>query len=410
MDRPFRPVAKSLAFRLLELVRALQVIADSLKSVQEGRVHHLASLSGQLRALLTERSKQAEPLLLSVAKIFGDSLDIYCMPDVDDPTFPAELRKKTLLHVAGFPITTRQQFPAQRKLAFSSFLDQPIILYKGNKYTSRKLIEWYANWAGGAHYSRHFPEDFAELLAFNPMGLQPIGNLLVQIGQATVTLGRTLLKSLTDIELHVLLVVPQQSLISDTAYLFDAMYPGTAMRISLVLNRQLIPSFFVRGLQGTFGRADADRLMDWTAPRPLQASVTIEQDLATTIAIAIDGEEVGHVRVPEPLFVLSDLRNYEFYQNKAADGAPQEFRFGEAGILMFDREMAHAERARLLLYFEDQRTRSDLQLILFEPGSYAFSAQGTKDLAMTGNVVQTTGSTVLPDFKGHVSEVDTSPA
>lgn len=400
MDHSNRTVEKSLAIRLMELVRALQLIADSLKAVRDGRAHHLVGLSGQLRGLLTERKKTADPLLLHIAKRFDRPLDVFCMPDVDDPTFPADLRETTLLRVMGFPITTRQQLPAQRKLGFSDFLDQKIIFFKGAKYTPRKLIEWYANSAGGAHYSRVFPADFAELLAFNSMGLQPIANVLVQLGDATLRLGRDLLKSIMDLEIHAVLAVPRQSPGVDVNYVFDAVYPGTMMRLSLVLNRQLIPTFFVRGLQGSFARADADRLIDWAAPRHLQASVTIEDDLATAVELAIDGERVGRVRASEPLLVLSEPTNYDTYHNRAADGASQAFQIGVGKVVMVGSEMGPADRARLLLYFEHQRTRVDFQIILYDRGSHGRAAPGTKDMSMTGNVVQAAVSTVLPDFLG----------
>lgn len=397
VPRPYREIGKPLAVRMVELLRALQLIFDSILAVRTGRLQHLISLSGQLRALLTERSSKADPLLLELAKLLGKSLDIYCMPDVDNPEFPESLRKNMVLHVTGFPITIRRQFAAQRKLSFSGFLDYQIIHFKGTRYTPRNLIEWYANWAGGAHYSRQLPEDFAALLSLNAMGFQPVANLLLQLGEATLSTGRDLLKSVVDLEIHTVIVVPAQK-VSELTYLFDARFEGTSMRLSLALDKRLVPSFRAIGLQGITGTVQADRLIDWSAPRHLQASVTIDEDLTTLLELVIDGERVGRSRVPQPLFVLSDPMHYDSYHNRAVDGKEQDFSFGVIEVVMYGSEVPPVGRANLLLHFEEKRNDPELPIIAYTPRSYGHAPRGTKNLSMTGLVKHLKVRDLLPDF------------
>lgn len=390
MSRPYRELGKPFAIRIVELLQGLQLIADSLQKIREGELRYLMVLSGQLRSLVAERSKGEVPLLLDVAEKFGTDLVIHCMPGVDDPTVPEELRKDLVLHVAGFPVSLERQYPAQKRMRLPEFLDENLIVFRGTNYTSRKVIEWYANKAGGAHYSSSLPEDFAALMSLNLMNIQPLANLLVQIGEATLAAGRQLLKSVVDFEIYALVVVPAQEpgAVRDVNYLFDSQYEGSGMRISLSLNSRLMPSFFVSGLQGIWARVDCDRMVDWSEPRVLHATLLIEDDLSTTIQLALDGVRVGRSNVKVPLFVLSDPLDYDSYHNKAANGEPQRFAFAVAQVLMFGRELGPEEQANMLLHVSGKRNDPDLKVISYSPESFARAERGTKHLTMSGQTSQ----------------------
>ena len=65
----YQPIPKPLGFRIQELMQSLQVIRDSLGAVRQGRLHQIIPVYGQLRALLSEKSKGNHPLLLDIAKL-----------------------------------------------------------------------------------------------------------------------------------------------------------------------------------------------------------------------------------------------------------------------------------------------------------------------------------------------------
>ena len=313
---------------------------------------------------------------------------MYCMPDVHDPDFPGDLREGMVLHVSGFPITAERQFSAQLEMTFPQMLDREIIAFRGNNYTPRTLIEWYANKAGGSHYSRKLPEDFAALLALSAMNIRPLPDVLVQIGDATLAIGLRLLKSVVDFELHALVMVPDQDSdhVAAVNFLIDSLYEGSAMRLSLTLNKRLMPSLFISGLQEVSARVDADRLIDWSHPRHIHASVRIDDDLSTLLELWVDGTLVGRLRVPEPLFVFSDPLDYATYYNRAVDGEPQAFSFAVGAIGMFGREVGPIDRAQLLLYVDEKRQDPELPLTLYTSGSFGRAARGTNDVDMTGTV------------------------
>lgn len=386
MRRAYRELGKPFAVRTVELAQALQLIAESLIKIRAGETRYMIVLSGQSRSLVAERSKGETPLLLEVAAKFDVSLDVYCMPGVDDPTFPTGLKKDIFLHVSGFPVTLQRQLEAQRRMQLKEFLDQELIQFKGIHYSPRTVIEWYANKAGGSHYSSKIPEDFAALLALNLMNLQPLANLLVQIGEAVLAAGRELLRSAIELEIYALVVVPAQEngAIQEVNYLFDSKYEGSEMRLCISLNSRLIPSFFAAGLQGAWARVDCDRLIDWSQPRLIHATLAIEDDLSTTLELAVDGVRVGQKNIKTPLFVLSDPLNYDSYHNKSFDGPPQNFRFGVASVVMIGRELGPADHANMLLYTAIKRAEPDLKAMVFSPQAFGLAAKGTKNLTITG--------------------------
>ena len=387
MRRPYRELGKPFAVRTVELLQGLQLIADSLYRVREGEIRYLTVLSGQLRSLVAERSKGEAPLLLHVAEKFGSTLEIYCMPGIDDSGLPSEIRKDLVLHVAGFPVTLQRQFEAQRKIDLREFLDLKLIQFKSNDYSPRTIIEWYANKSGGSHYSSKIPEDFAALLALNLMNMQPLANLLVQIGDAVLAMGRSLLRAKIEFEIFALVVVPRQrdGAIKNVNYLFDSKYEGSEMRLCISLNARLIPSFFASGLQGAWARVDCDRLIDWSEPRLIHATLVLEEDLSTTLELAIDGFRVGRTNVKEPLFVLADPLDYAFYHNKGFDEEPQNFTFGVGSLVMIGRELGPEERANVLLHIGRERVDPELKVMLFSPQAFGLAEKGTKNLAISGH-------------------------
>jgi hypothetical protein len=94
LSKPPKIIPKPLAIRTVELVRALQIIKDAIDGARKGGIHNLIPLAGQLRALLTEKSKGADPLLLRLAETFAQPLEFYVMPGADDPNFPDSLKEK----------------------------------------------------------------------------------------------------------------------------------------------------------------------------------------------------------------------------------------------------------------------------------------------------------------------------
>lgn len=175
----YKPIPKPLGYRIQELIQSLQVIRDSLEAVRQGHLHQFIPLYGQLRALLSEKRKGNQPLLLTIAKEIGMQLEIYAMPGVDDDkALPSELKKDLLLHLAGFPVSLHRELPGQCLITIEKFLDQKILIYEQKRYTPKDVIEFFANKAGGAHFSPDMDQDFTQLLSFGLFGQPMLLNAL----------------------------------------------------------------------------------------------------------------------------------------------------------------------------------------------------------------------------------------
>jgi len=376
----YQPIQKPLGYRIQELIQSLEVMRDSLGAVRLGKLHQLIPVYGQLRALLSEKRRGNRPLLLDVAKEVGCALAVHCMPPAGE--LPEELREDLLLHLSGFPITIEQELPGQSKISLEDLLDHRILIYNERSYPARDIITFFANKAGGAHYSPDLPKDFAELLSFRLSGHPVLVNALLQIADLTYKLGVRLLKSHSDSETHLLIFVPPQELTSE-AYVFDSQYPDSPMRIFCRLDPQMRLAFGATGIQGASAIARINRLVDWSKPHHFTLSLTIDEALATRLEISMDGEDLTSVVAPYPIFVVNDPLHYSSFQNRSHEEENAGLSLGF--VEMDGKNLPPKAQAQLLLHFEEKLLQDDLACVFFRRGQYGHAAPGTKDMQMTNS-------------------------
>jgi hypothetical protein len=383
-NHKYEPIPKLLGDRIQELLQALQVIRDSLEAVRQGKLHQIIPVYGQLRALLSEKSKGNDPLLLTIAEELGEVLEFYSMPAAGE--LPDELKKNLVLHLSGFPVGLEQELPSQIKVSTETFLNQQMLIYNGRPYLVKDIIAFFANKAGGAHYSPDLPKDFAELMSFGLSGQPVLVNALLQIAEVTYRLGVKLLKSQADFEVHTLLYLPHQEL-KQPAYIIDNVYPDTSMRVFCRAEPGMKFSFGVTSIQGLSAIVGINRLIDWTIPHHFTLSLVIENDLSTKLAIALDGETVAKLSPPHPLFVASDPLQYKSYQNRSHEDSQAGLDLALIEMAMFGKKLPVNERAQMFLYFENQRMKEDLRCVYFKKGQYGIAPPGTNDMQMTNSPV-----------------------
>ena len=263
MNYKHRPKPKPLGERIQELIQGLQVIRDSLEAVRQGKLHQIIPVYGQLRALLSEKRKGNHPLLLNIAKELRLALEFYCMPAADD--LPDQLKKNLVFHLSGFPVTLEQELPAQTLVSAEKFLNQKILIFNERPYLAKDIIAFFANKAGGAHYSPDLPEDFEQLLSFGLSGQPVLVNALLQMADVTYRLGVRLLKLQGDLEIHILIFVPNQE-VKQPAYIIDNKYPDAPMRVFCRVEPGIKLSFGVTSIQGITAVVAISRLIDWSRP------------------------------------------------------------------------------------------------------------------------------------------------
>ena len=366
-------------------------MGDSLEAVRQGRLYQLIPLYGQLRALLTEKSKGNQPLLLTISEEIGMELNLYCMSDVEDKDLPSEFKQDLVLHLSGFPVAIEQELPGQHIIKLEDFLNREILFFKGReyregKYSVEEIIRFFANRAGGAHFSPDLPKDFAQLLSFGLFGQPVLVRALIQIAEITYHLGLKLLRSLVEFEIHLLTFIPQQEL-SQTGYVFDNKYPDSHMRVFFCLDPGMRPKFGVTGIQGLTSIVGINRMIHWKKPHHFILTLTINDRLCTKLKILLDGENVGKLTVRYPLFVVNNPLNYMSYYNRSYDNESAGLNVGFVEMIMFKKDLPPTEWAKLFSHFEELLSRKDLQCRYFVKGQSGYAPRGTNDMQWVNSPV-----------------------
>lgn len=154
-------------------------------------------------------------------------------------------------------------------------------------------------------------------------------------------------------------------------------------------------SFGVTSLQGVTAIVDIQRLVDWSRPHHFILSLVIRDDLSTKLKIVLNGETVGTVVVPHPLFVSNYPVHYNAYQNRSSKDPNAGLDFGLIEMAMFGRDLPPKEQAQMYLYFENQLAREDQSCVYFKKGQYGCAAPGTNDVKMTNAPVKWSVSKLL---------------
>jgi hypothetical protein len=392
--KKFRSIPKPLGLRIQELLQSLQVVHDATAAARSGKLYHLLPLYGQMRTLLTERSKGNQPLLLDLASIVGQELRLYTMHGADDPKFPEGLQQGLVLHLAGFPVSLRPELPAQIEMALADFVDQKIVLYKGVHYTARDIIELLANKAGGSHFPASYPEDFAELMQFGIGGQPMLANALMQIGQVTLALGIRLLRQLTDFELHLLAVIPAQP-VKSRKFILDSRYPETLMAVQIRVEPGNRVAFGLRGIDGTQAQLVNTTLIDWSTPHHLAVGLHLTDELESELSLFVDRSEAAHARIERPIFAVADPLDYDSYFNRSFESPSDGLRFGLVQLAAYGGEQSLLDRGAVYRYFNDRRPDLDAPCVFFSEGSFGHAPPGTKNMSMTGKVIRSNVRAVL---------------
>lgn len=393
----YREVTKSSGDRILEFLQALHLIRDAIQEIQNGKTRYLAVLSGQLRSLLAERAKKESPLLFEITKFLGSNISVYCMPGVDTFPIPESIRDKITLHVSGPPMTLERKLPLQRHITLSEMLDEKFILFRKEMYSLRKILEWHANKIGGSHYSSRIPVNFASLKSITVHEMNILTNLLVQLGEITFAGGLQLIKEATDIDIFLILAIPNYEEISTEKknYLFDSQYSETPMRISLTIDSDFILHLTAIGLDGTKLQVCSDRPIDWSTPRAVNLYIYTDDKFSTRAQLNIDGICVGMGRTETPLFILSNLTDHDICYNKGVNQDTQQFSFAMADVIIFNKEKTKERQDFVMDYLGKNQHNPQLNMILYTRGSFGESKCGSDRIIFSGIVRQIVAKNIL---------------
>ena len=392
-------VTKSLADLVTELLQSLQVVRDSLTGLSQGGAHQVIPLSGQLRALLLEKHRDAHALLLEVAEQLGVTPTIFVMDGID-AAMPSGLPEMTF-HLAGFPFSLRRERAHQSEVPLHELHSRKLIRFEGQDFSLRQIVEFFAHKAGGAHYSKSVPESFARIFTIGVPDMfsarDALINALGQIARAVYETGVDLVRRVTDLDLYLDLGV-----LSDVplSHLLDAAYPDSPMRLSIALGQDRHLVVQAVGINGHGLAVRVPELISWVEPHLVHVSIRHTDELVTVLRVAIDDEVVAaEARSQNPVFLPSQIRDYDMFINKAVDGdvTGSAMALGQLAVLGHS---APADMARALTHFVASRADSDRRVVLYKPGGHGLAVSGQGDLVHTGDVVVSRMSVAMQGDKG----------
>ena len=298
-------INKSNIEKLIEFFNAVRIIYDARGLINSGKYYQIATLYGQLRALLTDKTKEKkkEPKpLFDIASILGKELNIYYMPNTIEQDLPF-IQEGMLLHVHSLPISLEKQLPNQVQILLEEYLETNIITFKGKNYKTSEIINSLSNKFGGSHYDTKVPRDLVELASISIYNQTILDNLVIQIADLFIKIGISLVKQVSDFEFFI--VFQPKSFTSEENYFFDYTLPNShKSRIALYCFQGKL-RLHLCDLVGRAANLEVERLLDFKDPVVLNISHKITYDLKTEVKIGWNGISVLDQCLPEPLLMLN---------------------------------------------------------------------------------------------------------
>lgn len=377
-------INKSKINKLIEFFNAVRIIYDAKGLINSGKYYHIATIYGQLRALLTdktkERNKELKPLF-DIASLLSKELDIYYMPNTMEKDLPF-IQEGMLLHIHSLPISLEKQLPNQVQIHLEDYLETNIITYKGKNYKTSEIINSLSDKFGGSHYDTKVPRDLVELASISIYNQTILDNLVIQIAELFIKIGISLVKQVSDFEFY--LIFQPKYFTSEENYFFDYTLPNSQKsRIALYCFQGKL-RLHLCDLVGRAVNLEVERLLDIEEPIVLNISHRINHDLRSEIKIGWNGISVLEQQLPEPLLMLNEIHSYQGYFNRSLEREYQEFEFGLSELIVRGIVDDDVKRIEILRYLFNKKREG---AVYYNKNSYGHSAPNQRDIKMVGNVL-----------------------
>jgi hypothetical protein len=362
MRSPRTAVKKPDWLRLTEFQQSLLVVKDSVDGIGAGRAYLLLPLAAQLRALLVEKRRDNCALLLSVAAEFGAELTVFAGPQVAGSSDAAA----TLIDWGAQPFSAERQSADQTELSINQFLDWRVLRINGNAFSVGQLIKIAAEKGGGAHHPAAVPPDVIELLTFRALGLSPLRSILTAVGGVVLALGSAMLRLLTDLDVHVIVMLPQDR--TTIICLLDAHDPLTGGRIQMNVDPLGRVVAHCVGVDSFWWRLASSDLLTPDERSHVMLSVRVSATLHTEASISLNSAPATKLDMPQPTLLSNAEQDYEIMTNRAFDNSTLSGEFALASIAMARAGQNLADDASLLLDRARLPDAENERYLLLRPG------------------------------------------
>lgn len=227
------------------------------------------------------------------------------------------------------------------------YLKMDVVTYRGVHYKAHEIIDHLSNKFGGSHYGTKVPEFLAEMNSFELNNQPLLFHLVVQIADLFLQLGSMLIRKISTFEFFATLQFEDSSPTKN--YLLDFVLPRSSCRISLYAQKTKIGIF----LCDVVGRNVNHEIQMLRLPRTLglvSISHCLTVDFKSKINVSINGFTLFNYSIEDPLLMINDLLGYYRYFNRSLENRSQDFEFGLAEHIGFDKIIEDVDRENLNSY------------------------------------------------------------
>ena len=353
--------------RLLDLRSSLLLIRDALGELRSGKPHFILPLFAMLRALLIEKRRDNEPLLLHLSARLGTEPCIFWMPGSPDDVSQATGIPAPDVYYGGFPMGLQKELPSQQAISIQALLKEKIVFLHGSQFSLADLIKICAEKAGGAHWARRLTQGQQDLLAFNLVGLQPAHQALAQFAGVVLQFGQVLLSKLTTQHIHLFAVIPEQEIQNPTA-LFSFGYANGENTIRLIIGRRRGFVVHLRAFNGDQIKLQCSP--DFTAHElhHLEVAHELDGNLRSVLSMRLDGKLCGESVASLP--ILYDGRGHRLEGRlnvSVAEGVRDGIEFALADVLVRGEATESYARRKLESCFRAKNFVPEQRLLVIKP-------------------------------------------
>jgi hypothetical protein len=384
----FSLLKKPNVIRVSELIESLQVIKDSLELISKGKAHQFIPIYGQLRSILTEKSKNQTPLLFELADLFNEKLQFYYIPFEDLPKdLPA-----VDFHFISPEISCEKKEENQVLIEFKEFLGKDVILFNSRKYNFYFILNALANKFGGSHYANKIENEIAQLFYWTPLNREILKQIVYQIAKVTIDLGTKVAQKLNRLSLYYSIFLPAQEL-AEEQYILDYYSKSYEIRYSLVIDRNRFVYLKVIDLLKVPWVLKSQNAISFDKVLNLQIVLGLNKEFKSVFHLVINNEVQIDQQIEQFIPISNEMNFFDCYYNRSYEKADDGLSY-----IMYETivrvTLPDENETNVILKYMQSKNQITGKGVYFSRGNYGLVSQGQRDMNMFGIVRHTSAQEI----------------
>jgi len=319
-------IEKSTLERVIELFKALLLLKDCVNLLNDGKEYHLATLYGQLRGILTDKTQKSRnkknPLLIDLAEELNVDLSFYANAlFVKKHDILEQLRSQTVLQYADLELSLNKLKTVHEKTNLKDFLDMEILIERGISHTFRYIINTLSDKYGGSHYDPKTDEKIIGLKSIELNSKPLVDHYLIDLSMIVLALGIKIPKQVSDLSIQFGFKLFCEA--SDVSYLFDIMYNRFRISVKTIGKKVIID---LRDLVGYQLSLEKNEVLQINKYYLLTIVHELKSDYISIVNVYLNDDLILTTETT-PLLLTKNTQDWEFVGNTSVSKTKQNFGF-----------------------------------------------------------------------------------